>query len=126
MALIYNEALFQEFRAKAITKVEDLVIGETYCGNCERPFILKEIISDKELWTRRSRLDLISNKSDDPAWIIGDDGFMISLHDHNIGASYNPWLIFSDKEISDQCREELTVDFQADSWYDDYFDREYV
>ena len=61
--------------------------------------------------------------TDEPCWMVTDtthEHGITSLNDHNVGASYNPWLIFADKETAEQCRKELQVDYERDPWLDDY------
>ncbi len=43
-----------------------------------------------------------------------------------MGDSYNPWLIFESKEVSDRCREELVVTYVPEEYdfmdYECYYD----
>ena len=110
MTMIYDEEIFQKYRALAITDINDLVIGERYYTNDGYDFTLLELISDKELY-RRENFDDWFDRSDYLNWIVPDKGYPFSLKDHNVGASYNPWLVFDTKETCDQCKEELKIEF---------------
>src|SRR5690606_31704366 len=96
-------------------------------SNFHSPFTLAEIISGKEYWQRdlerrsddeSTNLDyirsLIESETDNPKWMIDTTGNNHSLHDNNIGHSYNPWLLFTDPKVAEVCREELEVEFHRD------------
>jgi hypothetical protein len=105
MALNYDEELFQSFRAKAITSLDQLEIGKTYYSNTyPRSFTLKEFFKD-----------------DLDTWLVTEDGGKSSSSDRNIGTSYNPWLIFENEEDANACREQLVITHERDAW-DDYWD----
>jgi len=47
----------------------------------------------------------------------------ISLSDHNIGNSYNPWLVFENEKDALECREMMPVTIVATDYfpyYDEY------
>lgn len=124
MSIQYNQEVFNYFRSLAITDVEKLEVGKTYYSNCSpAKFTIKELISWKELDQRRG-IDS-SKDSDELEWIVyGESGFdHISLQDTNVGASYNPWLIFETEELRDECVSRLKISYSSyDDDYDDYDD----
>ena len=51
---------------------------------------------------------------DKPAWFLADNGFGSgheSLADNNIGASYNPWLIFKDEETMEEYKSKIRIKY---------------
>lgn len=121
MPLKYDPELFQSFRERAITKVEDLEIGKTYWSNWfNGPLILEGLMTDEEF--RQFMNFTYSEVSDStPKWMKFTNGETGSLNDHNIGNSYNPWLIFDNEETATECREQLEIDYDRD-WVDDLDD----
>jgi hypothetical protein len=116
----YNESIFQKYRARAITEQKDLVIGRTYYTTA---------------WIKQFTLRGFTEVGGTPWYLhsenIGDEEQQNSLHDRNIGASYNPWLVFADEATRDACVAELIItwrpqlssrfDYYAQSdFYDDY------
>lgn len=116
MTCIYNETLFAKYRDLAITNKDDLVIGHMYWSNLNNEGrVLVDFMSDKQLNVRLGLKGIIGrNDSDNLKWMIFADGSYDSLHDNNIGTSYNPWLIFDDEETAKACREELKITIQHD------------
>lgn len=100
MTLIYDKTQFASFRKKAITVMSKITIGmQIYCvmyGQCtvvkiltdEGKYAIDGLICEwpnpKSFW-----IELLTN------W---QESKIISCMDHNIEASYNPWLLFSDLE----------------------------
>jgi hypothetical protein len=128
--LIYDRDLFQEYRAKAITDVKDLVIGKTYYSNFEFPFTLigisyLESPSSPELGLSKNPKWMLKHTPDSDGFV--ELGGYNSLHDNNIGMSYNPWLIFESEELANECKQNLKITFERDGWddwdsWDDYDD----
>jgi len=114
--MIYDEKKFEEFRGLAITDVSELEVGKKYYSNFwpDTPIFVYELISHAEHSFRVFNDEFSENASKELRWIrIGNDltdiSFYTSLRDNNVGASYNPWLLFSNKEDCDRCVEELTI-----------------
>ncbi|MDR3572230.1 MAG: hypothetical protein P4L50_00075 [Anaerolineaceae bacterium] len=125
MTCIYDEKIFRHFRALAVTNVEDLKPGEIYYTNGHPDkFVVDKVISEEE-HDKLCEYQMPS-KSAELTWIIpiGYNDYMdtISLHDFNIGASYNPWLVFKDEKTALDCREQLKVKIQGDKYDYDYPD----
>lgn len=125
MALIYNEDIFRKFKDLSIKSVDELVVGETVYSNFdpEKPMPILALITDYQNGLRMERP--VSNDDDnDPRWVVtGRDKWdKFSLHDYNVLASYNPWLLFKTQDLARQCAEELQVLYQYDDT-DAYLDR---
>lgn len=118
MALSFNVDVFAKFKALAISKPEQIEIGTTYYSNgYPEMFTVVRILTDAEY---DAVVGITSRTSTDPAprWIEYQsynrfDGkpylSYISLLDRNIGASYNPWLIFAQPWDRADCVRELIV-----------------
>jgi hypothetical protein len=112
----YNEDIFAKFRALAITDVNQLEIGKTYYSNSESfPITVEAILTWNELRKRNGheRIFDASPEDNELGWIVyGPEEYdRMSLRDHNVGDSYNPWLLFADEATRDQCVSELEVSF---------------
>lgn len=104
--ITYSQEVVDEYRKKAITDVNDLVVGNTYYSNFFGEFVLLGIL------THREHCEAVhmapygpEDTLDKPAWFLVDNGFGVgheSLNDNNIGASYNPWLIFEDEKTMEE------------------------
>lgn len=113
--VIFDPSIFDLYKVKAIQKVEDLKIGETYYSVLDpEEFVLMELVTTKEMY-RRLRINayVFDNKPNKLRWmrvklINGtserDADEYVSLEDRNIGSSYNPWLIFDNKEVAEEYR----------------------
>lgn len=130
MTLIYDRDVFQKFRALAVTEVSQLVPGKTYYSNYQSPFTFVRVLTQKEFHSLPGPFNCLLSDTDDdvkPKWILAADESTHSLSDNNIGTSYNPWLIFEDRETAERCEGELKVTFQRDPFdyqFDD-FDHHY-
>lgn len=131
--MIYDRKIFDAFRALAVTDVSELVIGRRYYRNDRSDFTLVNLLTErkhKELWLTQSGVDIGIAEADDtePAWIEAENGRIFSLHDSNIGASYNPWLVFENENAAKACSEMLKVTYEydwLDDWADDFYDRDF-
>lgn len=123
MTLIYNTDIFQKFKAMSIQSVDELVVGETVYSNFdpEKPMPVLKIMTDFENRMRGGFVDDTSN-NEDPRWVATGPGEWdrFSLHDYNVLASYNPWLLFKTQALARQCAEELEVIFEREAWDDGY------
>jgi len=108
--MIYDKEYVAKWREKAITRVEDLSVGmKVYSNGFPKKFIVKELITDAESYRRDN---LSANGRDDtvPSWVVCEwesaefrlCRSTIALADHNVGDSYNPWLLF---RTEDECEE---------------------
>ena len=112
MTMNYNWDIFNKYHELAVTKQEDLVIGQTYYTNTYPEQITIQKIYENDISIRADGIDEAGKETH------------VYLHDFNVGASYNPWMLFADKQIAKQCEEELRVPFVHDP-LDDIFDRDY-
>lgn len=122
MTTAFDKNVFNKFRALAITDVSDLEIGRSYYTNSfPQKFVLKELVTNSEAYERLN-LPYTKSNANEIAWIINDTNIRMSLMDNNIGASYNPWLIFASEEVAEACRNELVVDiYSSKEYYEDDF-----
>lgn len=131
MSLSYNQEIFQKFRNMAITELEKIERGKTYFSNTyPYSFTVVDIVNDAGLDLIQGRKGCHAYSGSDnfaPKWIIydcekGNRSYM-SLSDHNVGMSYNPWLIFDDEVTAENCRNELHINsYASTSSYDDEYD----
>lgn len=131
----YDRKIYKKWREHAITKFEDIQIGKEYFTNTDpESFVITDIVTTSKVWPAISDDD-----GEEPRWVVyqtrGGDGFF-SLFDYNVGASYNPWLIFDNEDDAITCRDELKVTFNDNNEsvsisdydhdpreiYDDWFD----
>ena len=125
MSLIYNEETFQKYRALAITRIDDIKIGQTYWTNSRGMIVVVSLLTNREAYAANG-LKWTGEDADEVAWIKYDgDGFnrVMALSDDNIGTSYNPWLIFESADVAKACMSELHIGFVCDDF--DYFDEYY-
>jgi hypothetical protein len=124
--MIYDRELFESFRAKAVTKPEQLVPGRTYYSNLFDPFVLKEVVDYKTLCESRGENSSDLGGLENTLWMIKENGKDDSLSDNNIGQSYNPWLIFENEQDARECREQLKISHSNEYYdWDDYDDWSY-
>ena len=105
MTMHYDKEIFEKFRDLAITKEEDLppVGAELFSNYYDGPV---KILTGVKISDFDSKYFL--------AQIVGYRGAVkLFLGDNNIGASWNPWLLFLSEDTADQCRKELKVAFSA-------------
>lgn len=124
MACVYDETIFAKFKSMSIQSVDALVIGETYYTNSyPGKFTFRSLETGSQNSKRHGFTDRVHN-GDEIGWAVYGPGKWdtMSLRDANVGASYNPWLIFSREEDAIQCREELAVKITSDGEFDDYYD----
>lgn len=120
----YDEAVFQKFRALAVTNFKDIKIGDVLYSN----FRGSEAIVVGRFATNDDALSDVGNKrmNEDSVgyinWFIDTNGKFYSLNDNNVEASYNPWLLFRNEEDRDRCVEELKVSYNSDEYYYDDYD----
>lgn len=123
MALQYDKRKLAEWRKRAITDLSQIVVGKTYYANIyPREFTVAAIISNLEAVKRFSPIPPNREDVDDPdalESVLTEDGQVLSIKDHNVGASYNPWLWFSSPEDRDACVKEFEI-WMSPSDYVDY------
>lgn len=132
MALSYDVEIFNQFKVLSIQNPSQFLIDEKYYSNTyPYEFIFKRKINEYE----RIKLNIIdSNKIINDGviellehaykskhiykWIVCETlcdkpsrNIIISLYDRNIGASYNPWLIFDSEQTAKDARKMLEVTF---------------
>lgn len=120
----YDNEMFKAFRDLAITDASALEVGKTYYRNDGDAFTIKELLTDRAhnvWWKDRVQVDIGIDTADDtaPAWVVTTDDSAFSLHDSNVGASYNPWLIFANEALAKACGEMLVITWPKHE-YDDY------
>lgn len=127
MALRYDTNIFNKFRDLAITDASQLHVGQTYYTNSyPDQFTVIRLETDKR--HRAGRGLSVSSSDDDTElrWVVVEDGIgstrSMSLYDHNVGSSYNPWLIFDNCKLAQLCRDQLEVVVYSSDNYDDIYD----
>ena len=109
----YDQDYVNVWREKAITEINQLEIGKTYYSNTEpKKFTVVEIISTREHY-RRCNIESWKTKHDDLKRIVSrDPDRTFSMSDRNIGASYNPWLVFDNEEDRDEYDRNLLITYR--------------
>lgn len=121
MACVYDEVVFGKFKDLSVKSADEFVVGQTYYTNCyPEEFTFMGLETKKQNDIRHS-FDPRDYYDDSPTWIVygPNEWDTMSLSDKNVGASYNPWLIFSNESDAVRCRDELDVKITSDGW-DDY------
>lgn len=119
--MIYDQQYVDKYRALAITNVEELIVGNHYFGYGGKEFTIVEIITYNESYARQGLVYEHKN-GNELAYIVADDPHHFNagyLKDNNIGASYNPWLIFKDRETAKEYYDGLEIDYDRSD--DDFF-----
>jgi hypothetical protein len=112
--LIYNTEIFNSFKAKSIQNASEFEKGKTYFSNSHPGnFVFYKLLTTDEVY-RNIGSECDSAEKHSVNWILTTNGQHLSLRDLNIGACYNPWLVFTDEETRDQCEKELVVTFERD------------
>lgn len=124
MACVYDENFFKKFKSLSVKEADALVIGETYYTNSYPESFTLLALETRKQNDRRHGFNDRTYDEDEIAWAVYGPGEWdtMSLRDSNVGASYNPWLIFSREEDAIQCREELVVKITSDGEFYDYDD----
>lgn len=119
----YSDEIVKQYRenGKAITDVYDLIPGMTVWANnqCEPLTILTLCSKSRISQSDMNAVPSIIGDPDPVQWIWFTDGTCISLHDHNVGASYNPWMLFRDEEtmLEYKSRIDPTISYgNSDVW----------
>ena len=128
--MYYDEAKFQELRAKAVTTVDGLVVGRKYYTNSHpEQFVIKDLLTQRQEYERRDIKSAKEQNNTVPAWIVYDtidfygDPYeaSMSMQDNNIGESYNPWLIFEREEDAIEARKlEISYPYEEQEYHDYY------
>lgn len=89
----WNNEITEEYRnnGKSITNPCEIVPGMTiWLSHGSRSAAVVGVFGNSVDWCGGPETPDITSKK----WIWFTDGSCQSLHDNNIGASYNPWMIF--------------------------------
>lgn len=117
--ITYNEAYVQSFRDNfAVT--DTLIVGETYYSNSyPSEFTVKRLLTNGEKY---KSIGLVYDRGDvnELGWFETETGSIFSLRDNNIGASYNPWLIFKSASLRDQYQAGLVVGYEKEYDWTEY------
>lgn len=127
MALNYDRDVFEKYKALSVQNASEIEVGMTLFSNSyPEEFTVLSIETQKQ-HDIRHEFELKENYKDGPAWLgYGENKFdQVSLSDRNVTSSYNPWMLFKDKETMITCREELTVSYENDPYEFDYDDYSY-
>jgi hypothetical protein len=111
MSIIYDNKIFKTFRNLAITNISDLRVGRSYYSNYYDDFFLINSIIYEEKNSYKVEI------------IIKDKNDHFYSRDFNIGGSYNPWLVFDNKNVCYLCKCNLKITFERD--YDEIDDEYY-
>lgn len=123
----YDQRIFNAFRELAITDASKLVIGKRYYSNDTgtEGFVLSALLSNAAYYkTRGMTWDEERVEGDALGWLMYDRGHK-ALEDSNIGASYNPWLIFDNGNLNRACIEMLKVSYDDNTDFEDWFSHEF-
>jgi hypothetical protein len=121
--LTYSETVVAKYRLLAITDASKFEAGKTYWSNSDGEFILNRLITFKESYARFGNgLEYDGEDGNSIGAILTKDGYSLYLSDRNVGASYNPWLIFADKKTLEAYEAELNPTMGDDGSDIDYFD----
>lgn len=120
-----DQEVFEKFRKLAVTDPDEIEVCKTYYTNrYPHEFTCEQIQTQAEHY---EELELACGNEEDktPAWAsytndCGEKQY-VSLKDRNVGASYNPWLLFDLKEHCDQCIEEMKVIYEPIEDFNDYY-----
>jgi hypothetical protein len=117
MTLVYDKKLFETFRKKAITEKNNLKIGHTYYTDIKGKVKLLRFLTINEV--NALKHVPYRDKEDEEIKAFLYEKFneckksletgVMYLKDNNIGASYNPWLIFDNEEDYIMKKEQLTI-----------------
>lgn len=127
MAPKFDKNVFSNFKNFSVKTADELEIGKTYYTNSyPEKFVLRGLINDTMLEVSRASRNEKGNeyvasalngvRMENPTWFITDKFKLHSLHDLNVGASYNPWLIFGDKDMADACKKHMKITYDDDSY----------
>ena len=141
----YSQEIYRYWRDRAITSADEIQVGKEYWSNSDpRHFrVLRKltyraynIMIQMEQYLKtgewnKDQLEFLDNSR--PAWLLVEllqenerpynQKTTVSLRDRNVGASYNPWLIFPSQELAKACSQELQVTFSTvDSYWEDFND----
>lgn len=101
--LYFNQNIFNKYKAKSIKSLLEFVPGETYYSNINETFIFNNLgFRHDGRWD--ARITKVVNARD--GWLCAGD--------LNIGASYNPWMVFKNKQDAEDCLKELRVSYEPD------------
>jgi hypothetical protein len=127
----WNNELHAKYRELAVTDVSKIEVGKTYYSNSyPSQFTVKEIITYGEHAKRVGVLPV--GDADELGWIlpVGGKNWLsdISLSDRNVSQSYNPWMIFEEESVANECRETLnnTITYESDLYDDSNWNSPYA
>lgn len=107
MPLVYDRDTLQKWRALAITDPDALQLGETYFGNGGQKITIVGFLTKNDWF---DRIGQPTDTLDEEKFVAVDRyGRMHPLRDLNVGASYNPWLLFTEKALAHACKVHLNV-----------------
>lgn len=117
----YDEEYVQRYRQKAITDLANFHVGKTYFSNGFGKFTVRKFL------TNRQNFENIGGKWEDSdehgdriGWFevegekVRKTRVAHSLLDNNIGAAYNPWLIFEDEKTMEEYKSGLEITYCRD------------
>lgn len=127
----YSKPIFFKWRRLAITQADQIQIGREYYTNTTttsfRVFRVLQVLTERGRAAKeqmiqyldtgkfdKTELDCVDNQK--LRWMFVEfsrsgelDRTFKSLQDLNIGASYNPWLMFDREDLAAQCRQQLII-----------------
>jgi hypothetical protein len=123
--MCYHQDYVNEWRAKAITKIEELIPGETYYKEVEKrpegvvslPIKIVRFLTTKESYQLSNTPTNLALDDEQLLWFECEycgKTRILSLHDNNVGASYNPWLMFKDPNDNLEYYNNLQLWFEPD------------
>lgn len=123
----YDRDIVNEYRERAITRIDQLVIGNTYFGENGKPFKLLKLLTNGKHYHDEGLVWKDVTTLDNIGWMRVEDNrgqYVDSLHDKGIAVagSYNPWLIFADLVTSVEYYDKInpTINFDDAPDWDDF------
>lgn len=114
MPLHYRRDMFEKWRLIAVTRKDDMRLGDTFYSNTGETFTLMAFCTMEEYLDRMGlktgiRMGHVA---------ISTHGRFYALSDFNVDASYTPWLLFRDAATCRACQISMpvTIDTGQQLW----------
>lgn len=114
MITCLNPETLNKFRALAIKSVDQIEVGKTYYSNAyPESFTVTAILSKNDYYRLRDMSNHVKDEDIPNRWLEYDNSWggksYLSVRDRNIGASYNPWLIFDNENLAKAANEMIRL-----------------
>lgn len=119
MPVVYDKDIFNKYYQQAITKREELSVGNTYYSNAlPGPIVLVELISNNEMWRRNDYAEYTGTDGESLDWAVFrlEDGSLHTgmLAELNItqNTPNSPYMVFTNENTANECRRELIPEYE--------------